>query len=114
MSENVIVCWERSRLCDHCASRFPFQPWLKRQPGFSPMRKLSVFLISVMSCCCTWLGVRAQDTNAGVIYFQHRTFTIPFNHEKNASIARLRLFVSSDQGRTWQQTAERSEEHTSE
>jgi hypothetical protein len=52
-----------------------------------------------------WLDARAQDPTAGVIFYQLRQFTIPFKSDPNdANIAQLRLYVSTDQGRTWKQS----------
>ena len=37
-----------------------------------------------------------------VIFFQHRQFKIPFkNDQKNGNITQVRLYVSRDQGRSW-------------
>ena len=44
----------------------------------------------------------AQDPAAKPIYFPYRKFKIPFkNDEKDANFAEVRLYASSDQGRTW-------------
>src|SRR5882672_7859093 len=68
------------------------------------MRKLSAsLLMCLLSGGLVWLDARAQDPTAGVIFFQHRQFNIPFkNDERNVNIAQLRLYVSTDQGRSWQ------------
>ena len=70
------------------------------------MRKLYVFLMCLASGGLFLTGALAQDPSAGVIFFQHRQFKIPFkNDQKNIKVTQVRLFVSSDQGRTWQFTA---------
>lgn len=69
------------------------------------MRKLFVLLMCVLSAWLVWRA-SAQEPNAGVIFFQHRQFNIPFkNDPKNAGITLVRLYVSRDQGSTWQITA---------
>jgi hypothetical protein len=66
------------------------------------MRKLSVFLIGLMSSAFAWFGASAQDPAAGVIWFQHRQFNIPFKKDqRDANVAQIRLYRSSDQGRNW-------------
>jgi len=68
------------------------------------MRKL-VVLLCLMSGGLVCADVRAQD-GAGVIFFQHRQFKIPFkNDQKNINVAQVRLYVSTDQGRFWKFTA---------
>lgn len=70
------------------------------------MRKLSVLLICLLSGLFAWLDAPAQEPTAGVIFFQHRQFKIPFNHDyRNVNIKEVRLYVSSDQGRSWKFTA---------
>ena len=70
------------------------------------MRKLSVLLICLWSGGFVGLTAQAQDQTAGVIFFQHRQFKIPFkNDQKNMTVKQVRLYVSSDQGRTWNFTA---------
>ncbi|MBI2803998.1 MAG: hypothetical protein HYX68_03335 [Planctomycetes bacterium] len=55
-------------------------------------------LVPIMAC--------AQEPSAGVIFFQHRQFKIPFkNDQTTARITQVRLYVSTNQGRTWQYTA---------
>ncbi|MSU76623.1 MAG: hypothetical protein EXS16_00870 [Gemmataceae bacterium] len=70
------------------------------------MRKWSVFLMCVLCGGFAWLDARAQDPLAGVIFFQHRQFKIPFKNDfTSASVKQVRLYVSSDQGRSWNLTA---------
>jgi hypothetical protein len=70
------------------------------------MRKLSVLLLCLLSSGFVWLDAEAQEPTAGVIFFQHRHFNIPFkNDQKSVNVAQLRLYVSSDQGRSWNFTA---------
>ncbi len=66
------------------------------------MRKLSVSLICLLGVGLFWLDARAQEPG-GVIFFQFRQFKIPFkNDQKN--VVQVRLYVSSDQGKSWQYT----------
>src|SRR5438067_1228681 len=70
------------------------------------MRKLSVLLMCLASGGFLWQGASAQEPTAGVIFFQHRQFKIPFKNDQKASgVTQVRLYVSSDQGRHWQFTA---------
>ena len=70
------------------------------------MRKLSVLLMCSLACGFLWAAAFAQEPSAGVIFFQHRQFKIPFkNDQKNGNITQVRLYVSSDQGRSWNFTA---------
>jgi hypothetical protein len=63
------------------------------------MRKLAVLLLCLMSSGWLAADTRAQE---GIIFFQHRQFKIPFKNDlKNINVAQVRLYVSSDQGRTW-------------
>lgn len=68
------------------------------------MRKLSLFLMCLLCGGFAWLDANAQEPQAGVIFFQHRQFKIPFKNELK-NIVQVRLYVSSDQGRGWQYTA---------
>ena len=68
------------------------------------MRNLAVCLICCLSGGLLLLDASAQEPGGGVIFFQYRQFKIPFkNDQKN--IVQVRLYVSSDQGRTWQYAA---------
>ncbi len=70
------------------------------------MRKWSVFLVCVLCGGFAWLAAHAQEPLAGVIFFQHRQFKIPFKNDfKSANVNQVRLYVSNDQGRTWNLTA---------
>ncbi len=70
------------------------------------MRKLSVIWVCVLSGGLAWLDACAQEPTGGAIFFQHRQFKIPFkNDQKSLGVTQVRLYVSSDQGRTWQFTA---------
>jgi hypothetical protein len=66
------------------------------------MRKLSVFLICLAASAFAWVGASAQDPAAGVIFYHLREFNIPFNKkELDPRTTQIRLYISSDQGRTW-------------
>src|SRR5262245_41653822 len=70
------------------------------------MRKLSVLLMCLVSAAALSSAARGQDPSAGVIFFQLREFNIPFrNDPNNANVKEVRLYVSIDQGRHWQQSA---------
>ncbi len=72
-------------------------------------RKLSVLvacMICTLSGAFVWLDAQGQEPGAGVIFFQHRQFNIPFKSDpKNGPIKQYRLYVSTDQGRSWQFTS---------
>lgn len=46
----------------------------------------------------------AQEVSGGIIFTRSRTFKIPFN-PGDGGLKQLQLFVSSDQGKTWQPSA---------
>lgn len=72
----------------------------------SDMRKWFVFLMCVLCGGYALLDSHAQEPLAGVIFFQHRQFKIPFKNDfKSANVNQVRLYVSSDQGRSWNLTA---------
>jgi hypothetical protein len=50
-------------------------------------------------------SAHSQDPRAGVIYFQQRQFKIPVVVGQGPRPKQFNLFVSADQGRTWQQYA---------
>jgi hypothetical protein len=70
------------------------------------MRKWSVLLVLL---ALSGLGTRfaqAQDAVGGVIHSRFRTFRIPFNVGAGAiQIRQVQLYVSIDQGQTWQPSA---------
>lgn len=70
------------------------------------MRKLPLFLVLMLAA---WLAAAmspAQESSGGIIFSRHRQFRIPFNTGTGAGrLKQLQLFVSSDQGRTWQPSA---------
>jgi hypothetical protein len=78
---------------------------LARLTGIDLMRKLSVFLMCLLAGGLALLDARAQEP-AGAIFFQHRQFKIPFkNDQRSLGITQVRLYVSNDQGKTWQVAA---------
>lgn len=67
------------------------------------MRKLCVLVLLV----ATWYASpgRGQDT-AGIIYAPHRQFKIPFQPSSASQrLKQLQLYVSADQGKSWQPAA---------
>ncbi len=68
------------------------------------MRKLSVLLMCLLGGGLLWLDASAQEPTGGVIFFQYRQFKIPFKNEQK-NIVQVRLYVSNDQGRSWQYAA---------
>jgi hypothetical protein len=67
------------------------------------MRKISLLLVLLT---LSWLtaSARAQDIATGpssIVYSPKRTFTIPFKPPQQ-KLSNLQLFVSTDQGRSWQ------------
>lgn len=69
------------------------------------LRKWSVLLIALAGVCLL-LPLRAQESTGGVIPSRFRTFRIPFNvGTGGGQIRQVQLYVSTDQGRTWQPSA---------
>src|SRR5687768_12295745 len=66
------------------------------------MRKLSGFLVL---CLLAASGLRAQDTSSGMVFSRFRQFRIPFSLPPDGRVKQLQLYVSTDQGRTWQPSA---------
>lgn len=76
------------------------------------MRKLSVLLMLV--ALGGWGFLSAQETGTGILYSKYRSFRIPFNAGSGRQrLKQLQLYVSADQGRTWQPnaTASPDQEH---
>jgi hypothetical protein len=70
------------------------------------MRKLSVFLVLMVPAWLTLTTTPAQETSGGIIFSRYRQFRIPFNPGTGAGrLKQLQLFVSTDQGRSWQPSA---------
>ncbi|MSQ95828.1 MAG: hypothetical protein EXR98_14900 [Gemmataceae bacterium] len=69
------------------------------------MRNLMLMLMCLATGGLVSVDANAQEPSAGVIFFQHRQFKIPFKNEQKAGVAQVRLYTSADQGRTWQFTA---------
>ncbi|HZZ81310.1 MAG TPA: hypothetical protein VFE62_22595 [Gemmataceae bacterium] len=69
------------------------------------MRKLAVLWMCLFAGGLALLDAQAQEP-AGAIFFQHRQFKIPFkNDQRGLGVTQIRLYVSNDQGRTWQVAA---------
>jgi hypothetical protein len=68
------------------------------------MRKLAVFLVLTAPA---WLTMTlAQESSGGIIFSRYRQFRIPFNTGAGTGrLKQLQLFVSADQGRSWQPSA---------
>jgi hypothetical protein len=66
------------------------------------MRKLAVLLLCLLFGGLLVLDASAQEPDA--FYFHQRQFKLPFNVEQK-NVVQVRLYVSSDQGRTWHLTA---------
>lgn len=69
------------------------------------MRNSYLMLMALLAGGLVAAYAPAQESSAGAIFFQHRQFKIPFKNDPKNSVAQVRLYVSSDQGRTWQFTA---------
>jgi hypothetical protein len=65
------------------------------------MRKFSVFLALVAGGWC-WGLARGQDAAAEIHYTPHRHFKIPIRPENLNHYKQLQLYVSMDQGKSWQ------------
>ncbi len=75
------------------------------------MRKMSVLLAMLVAGWCTCPG-RGQDGPAGIIYSRFRHFRIPFQPSSGEQrLKQLQLFVSSDQGKSWQPAALAAPDH---
>jgi hypothetical protein len=69
------------------------------------MWNLLIYLGAFVACALVMLEARGQDGGPGVIFFQHRQFRIPFkNDQKNVNVTQVRLYVSTDFGKTWKYT----------
>lgn len=67
------------------------------------MRKLCALLVLVMPLFFFLEPAPGQESAGGMIFTRHRQFRIPFNPGPAENrIKQLQLFVSVDQGRTWQ------------
>jgi hypothetical protein len=70
------------------------------------MRKLSVLLGLVTSGMWLLAAATGQEAAPGVIYSKHRHFQIPFTIGPGQErLRQLQLYVSTDQGKTWQPNA---------
>jgi len=70
------------------------------------MRKLSVILVLMVPAWLVLTTAPAQETSGGIIFSHHRQFRIPFNTGTGAGrLKLLQLYVSADQGRSWQPSA---------
>src|SRR5262245_58077020 len=74
------------------------------------MRKIGILLVLTAPAWLVLTGMLplsapAQETTVGVIFSRHRQFKIPFNAGPSAArVKRLQLYLSTDKGRTWQQS----------
>jgi hypothetical protein len=67
------------------------------------MRKLPAFLLLMVPAWFCITTVPAQETSGGIIFSRYRQFRIPFNSGTSAGrLKQLQLYVSTDQGRSWQ------------
>ncbi len=85
-------------------------PWIVLGPapfaGVSAMRRCSVLLIVLALCGLRPLSAPGQDVVGGVIQSRYRTFRIPFNVGSGAAqIRQVQLYVSTNQGQSWQPAA---------
>ena len=85
-------------------------PWIVPGPvllwGASAMRRWCVASVLVAVAALGTASAPAQEAVGGVIHSRYRAFRIPFN--VGASAAQLRqvqLYVSTDQGQSWQPSA---------
>ncbi len=70
------------------------------------MRRWCVALIVLAAAACGPASVPAQETVGGVVYSRYRAFRIPFNVGATAAqLRQVQLYVSTDQGQTWQPSA---------
>ncbi len=69
------------------------------------MRKLAILLVLLLGAA--WdQRAQGQDVGGGLIFSQHRHFRIPFQAGPgDQRLKQLHLFVSNDQGRSWQASA---------
>jgi hypothetical protein len=63
-----------------------------------------IFLMCLLGVGLAWLDASAQEPGAGVIFMEHRQFKIPFKNDQRG-IVQVRLYVSTDQGRSWKFTS---------
>src|SRR5438093_1782603 len=67
------------------------------------MRKLSLLLVALLGWGTT-APVQGQESVGGILYSRYRQFRIPFQVGQ-PRLKQLQLYVSSDQGKTWQPSA---------
>jgi hypothetical protein len=82
-------------------------PWIGLGPahfaGGTAMRKWSVLLVLVALCGLGSRSAPGQEAVGGILQSRYRTFRIPFNvGGAAAQIRQVQLYVSLDQGQTWQ------------
>src|SRR5688572_12114556 len=85
-------------------------PWIARGHAFlagaSAMRRWLVLLLLLPLGGLGTPSAPGQETVGGVIHSRFRTFRIPFNVGAGAAqIRQVQLYVSLDQGQTWQASA---------
>src|SRR5437870_8100752 len=59
-------------------------------------------LILLAGCWLLLPAAPAQETVGGIIYSRHRHFRIPYQTSPGQKLKQLNLYVSADQGKTWQ------------
>ncbi len=70
------------------------------------MRKITGILILILAVGTFFTSAPAQEASGGVIFTRFRQFRIPFNPGAGTGrLKQLQLFVSQDQGRSWQPSA---------
>ena len=70
------------------------------------MRKITGILVLLVSAGLYLTSAPAQESSGGNIFTRFRQFRIPFNPGSGGGrLKQLQLFVSLDQGRTWQPSA---------
>lgn len=70
------------------------------------MRKSAATLILLVSAGLLTWSAPAQEMAGGIVFARQRSFRIPFDPgEGSTRLRQLQLYVSTDQGRTWQPSA---------
>src|SRR5262245_5576784 len=66
------------------------------------MRRIAGALAALWACWLLSPDAPGQESSGGIIYSRHRHFRIPFSAAPGQKLKQLNLYVSSDQGKSWQ------------
>lgn len=68
--------------------------------------RIATLLLVLLAPTCLWWSAGAQEMSGGILFSRYRQFYIPFKAgAAEQRLKQLQLFVSTDQGATWQPSA---------